>query len=160
MALQNPVNQLLLFRRVGLGARVTIIDKNLDRLRQLDDDRVYLVGPEGLLHCLRAENGALLWKKDTSEEFGVVPNFFGVGSTPIVEGDLLIALIGGSPPNSPNIMSGEIRGNGSGIVAFDKRTGEVKYKITDELASYSSPTIATVNGRRCKNADGSWEFVG
>jgi outer membrane protein assembly factor BamB len=118
----------------------------------VDDDRVYLVGPEGLLHCLRAENGALLWKKDTSEEFGVVPNFFGVGSTPIVEGDLLIALVGGSPPNSPNIMSGEIRGNGSGIVAFDKRTGEVKYKITDELASYSSPVVATIRDRR-------WGFV-
>ncbi|MFV2069857.1 MAG: PQQ-binding-like beta-propeller repeat protein, partial [Pirellulales bacterium] len=33
------------------------------------------------------------------------------------------------------------------IVAFDKYTGEVKYQISDELASYSSPVIATIDGR-------------
>jgi len=118
----------------------------------VDDDRVYLFGPEGLLHCLATADGKVLWKKPTTDDFGVVQNFFGVGSTPIVEGDLLIAMIGGSPPNSPNIMSGETRGAGSAIVAFDKRTGTVKYKVDDELASYSSPTVATVNGRR-------WGFV-
>lgn len=118
----------------------------------VDDDRVYTFGPEGLLHCFRATDGAVLWKKQTSTEFGVVSNFFGVGSTPLIEGDLLVALIGGSPPGSPGIMSGETRGDGSGIVAFDKRTGAAKYKITDELASYSSPTVATINGRR-------WGFV-
>ena len=45
-----------------------------------------------------------------------------------------------------------VKGNGSGIVAFDKHTGAVKYQITDELASYSSPTLATIDGRR-------WCFV-
>jgi hypothetical protein len=39
-------------------------------------------------------------------------------------------------------------GNGSGIVAFDKRTGDVKYAITDELASYAAPQTATIAGRR------------
>src|SRR5262249_12666222 len=33
-------------------------------------------------------------------------------------------------------------------VAFDKLTGKVKYRITDELASYASPVIATIAGRR------------
>jgi len=118
----------------------------------VDDDRVYIVGPEGLIHCLRVADGGVVWKKHTSAEFRVVPNFFGVGSTPVIEGDLLICLVGGSPPGSPDIMSGEIKGAGSGIVAFDKRTGTVKYKITDELASYSSPVTTTINGRR-------WGFV-
>lgn len=118
----------------------------------VDDDRVYTFGPEGRLHCVSAVDGKLLWRKDTSADFGVVPNFFGVGSTPIVEGELLIAHIGGSPPGSPLLTSGELRGNGSGIVAFDKRTGAVKYKITDELASYASPVTATIGGRR-------WGFV-
>ena len=118
----------------------------------VDDDRVYIFGPDGVLHCLRTADGTVVWKRATSEEFHVVPNFFGVGSTPIVEGDLLIAQIGGSPAGSPDIMSGETKGAGSGIVAFDKRTGAVKYQVTDELASYSSPTVATINGRR-------WGFV-
>ena len=39
-------------------------------------------------------------------------------------------------------------GNGTGIVAFDKLTGKVKYKITDELASYASLKLATIDMRR------------
>jgi outer membrane protein assembly factor BamB len=45
-------------------------------------------------------------------------------------------------------MSGETRADGSAIVAFDKRTGAMKYKLGDDLASYSSPVVATVDGRR------------
>src|SRR4029077_6001275 len=36
----------------------------------------------------------------------------------------------------------------SGLVAFDKFTGEVRYRVTDELASYAVPVLATVAGRR------------
>jgi outer membrane protein assembly factor BamB len=118
----------------------------------VDGDRVYILGVEGILHCLQVSDGAVIWKKNTTKEFGVIQNFFGVGSTPIVEGDLLLLQVGGSPPGSPGIQSGEVKGNESGIVAFDKRTGAVKYRITDELASYSSPVTATINGRR-------WGFV-
>jgi outer membrane protein assembly factor BamB len=118
----------------------------------IDGDRVYTYGVEGLLHCVRAVDGKLLWKVDTKARFGVVQNFFGVGSTPVIEGDLLIAQVGGSPPNSGTLTSLGQKGNGSGIVAFDKYTGEVKYQVTDELASYSVPVLATINGRR-------WCFV-
>src|SRR6185436_10363636 len=107
----------------------------------IDGDRVYIFGVEGMLHCLRVLDGKVVWKKDTTQDFGVQQNFFGVGSTPIVEGDLLIVHIGGSPPDSPGIQSGQVKGHGSGIVAFHKRTGAVKYKITDELASYASPLV-------------------
>jgi outer membrane protein assembly factor BamB len=113
-----------------------------------DGDRVYTFDPAGILTCVKAADGSLVWKKDTARDFGVVPNFFGVGSTPVVEGDLLLAMIGGSPPNSPDVMTGETKGNGSGIVAFDKRTGDVKYRLSDELASYSSPVVASLKGRR------------
>jgi outer membrane protein assembly factor BamB len=115
----------------------------------IDEDRVYMFGVEGLLHCVRVADGKEVWKVDTAKNFGVVQNFFGVGSTPLVEGDLLIVQVGGSPPDSPQeVYSGRVFGKDSGMVAFDKRTGKVKYKITDELASYSSPVAATVNGRR------------
>jgi hypothetical protein len=105
-----------------------------------------------MLHCLRVTDGEVLWKVDTHERYNVVKNFFGTGSTPCVEGDLLIVLVGGSPPDSPPIHSGRVEGNGTGIVAFDKRTGEVVYEITDELASYASPMCTTIDGRR-------WCFV-
>jgi len=121
----------------------------------VDDDRVYLLGAEGTLHCLSVHDGAIRWKVETSQAFGVVPNFFGVGSTPVVEGDLLIAPIGGSPEDCRSVPPGQlerVRGEGSGVVAFDKRTGEVRYRFSDELASYASPTLATIAGRR-------WGFV-
>lgn len=118
----------------------------------VNDGRVYIYGPEGMLHCLGAEDGALIWKVDTKAEFGVVQNFFGVGSTPVIEGDLLIAQVGGSPPGSGRAPTMRQKGNGTGVVAFDKKTGAVRYRITDELASYASPVLATIAGRR-------WCFV-
>jgi outer membrane protein assembly factor BamB len=114
----------------------------------VDGDRVYINGVEGMLHCVRVSDGKLLWKVDTKAEFGFVQNFFGVGSTPVVEGDLLIAMIGGSPKGSDDVAVQLLKGNGSGIVAFDKLTGKVRYRITDELASYASPVLATIKDRR------------
>ncbi len=114
----------------------------------VDGDRVYAYGPEGVLHCVRVEDGKPVWGVDTRKEFGVVQNFFGVGSTPVVEGDLLLVQVGGSPAGSADVPFGELKGNGSGLVAFDKYTGKVRYRATDELASYAGPVLATVAGRR------------
>jgi outer membrane protein assembly factor BamB len=117
----------------------------------VDADRVYLFGAEGMLHCLNVADGKLVWKLDTAGKFGVIQNFFGVGSTPVIEGPLLIVPVGGSPPESKSAPPGRldlVEGNVSGIVAFDKLTGAVKYQITNELASYASPTLATIGGRR------------
>jgi outer membrane protein assembly factor BamB len=118
----------------------------------VDGDHVYIHGVEGMLHCLNANTGKLVWKIDTVAEFGIVQNFFGVGSTPIVEGDLLIVQVGGSPAGSKDADFADLKGNGTGVVAFEKTTGKVRYKISDELASYASPVLATIDGRR-------WAFV-
>lgn len=117
-----------------------------------DGDRVYCFGPEGMLHCVRVRDGKLLWKVDTQATYGVVQNFFGVGSSPIIEGDHLLVPIGGSPLGSRDAAFDELKGNGSGIVAFDKYTGKEKWKATDELASYASPVVKTIGKRR-------WCFV-
>jgi len=117
----------------------------------IDGDRVYAYAVDGVLVCCRTSDGKLLWQKNLNKEFGVVQNFFGVGSTPVVEGDLVIAMVGGSPPDSQNVAPGRldrVEPNGSGIVALDKLTGEVKYRIADELASYASLKLATIDGRR------------
>ena len=115
----------------------------------IDDGRVYLFGAEGMLHCLSAEDGKLLWKVDTSKKYAVVQNFFGVGSTPVVYGDLLLVMVGGSPANSQGAGRFDldrVESNGTAIVAFDKRTGEEKYAVGDELASYSTLQPAEIAG--------------
>jgi len=117
----------------------------------IDSERVYAYAVDGVLACCRVEDGKPLWQKNLTKEFGVVQNFFGVGSTPVVEGDLLIVMVGGSPEESHRVAPGQLNRvipNGSGIVALDKRTGEVKYKVGDELASYASLKLATIAGRR------------
>jgi outer membrane protein assembly factor BamB len=112
----------------------------------VDDNRVYIFGAEGMLHCLSAADGKLLWKVDTQAEYGVIQNFFGVGSTPVVEGNLLIVQVGGSPKGEKRSL--DQKGNGSAVVAFDKLTGKVKYRVGNELASYASPVLATIDKER------------
>jgi len=114
----------------------------------IDGDRVYIYGAEGMLHCLTVADGKLVWKVDTFSDYGVLQNFFGVGGSPVVEGDLLIVAVGGSPKGSDPQDFLNLKGNGSAVVAFDKLTGKEKYRVGDELAGYSTPVLATVHGKR------------
>ena len=117
----------------------------------LDGDYAYVFGAEGQLHCVRVEDGKKVWSVDTAAEFGVVQNFFGVGSTPIVAGKKLLVMVGGSPPEDhaiPTMQLDRVSPNGSCIVAFDKRTGEVLYQVGDDLASYSSIRVTQLGERR------------
>jgi outer membrane protein assembly factor BamB len=116
----------------------------------IDGPHVYTYSAEGILQCVRVADGQPVWRRDTMGDFHVVKNFFGVGSTPLVWKNLLLVNVGGSPPDSPpDVYSahGNVRSAGSAIVAFDKATGEVRWKTGDDLASYASP-IAAKNGGR------------
>lgn len=116
----------------------------------VDGDRVYIFGAEGMLHCIDIRSGQVKWKIDTANRFSVVQNFFGTGSSPLVFDDLLIAVVGGSPPESKQIPPGHldrVAPDGCGIVAFDKLTGEVRYQTIDDLASYASPVVTAIEGK-------------
>ena len=117
----------------------------------VDGNRVYLYGVEGKLLCLNTDDGKPVWTVDTAERFSVFQNFFGVASNPVIHGDLLLVMVGGSPPDAARIPAGQldrVTSNGSCIVAFDKRTGEVKYKTGDDLASYSSLNWMEADGQK------------
>ncbi len=116
----------------------------------VDGPSVYTFGAEGVLQCVRVADGQMEWRIDTTKDFGVVKNFFGVGSTPLVYGDLLLVCVGGSPPGGPTDVyaaNGNVESNGSAVVAFEKATGQVRWKTGDDLASYSSPVLAKIGGR-------------
>ena len=70
----------------------------------LTSNRCYTFGAEGKLLCLDMK-GKLVWQRDTANEWNIPPAFFGVGSTPILEGNRLIVMVGGQP--------------NSGVVALD-----------------------------------------
>ena len=112
--------------------------------------RCYTLGAEGKLACLDLATGKPIWKRDTAADFDIPPAFFGVGSTPILEGDKLIVMVGGLP--------------NSGMVAFEAETGATaweavgakafpppfgfRFQKDDKLASYSSPIAVTIGGQR------------
>lgn len=76
-----------------------------------DGDRVYALGPDGQLTCLRTTTGEMLWQRDFFADFGGrLMSGRGYGESPLVDGDRLICTPGGEEAQ---------------IVALDKRTGEV-----------------------------------
>lgn len=97
-------------------------------------DATITFGAEGMLHCWATGNGEKRWSVDTKAAFRSRKGFFGVASSPLVEGEAIIVNVGGP--------------NGAGIAAFDKATGKVAWHVTDDEASYSSPVAATVSGTR------------
>lgn len=124
----------------------------------LTTDRCYTFGAEGRLVCLDLSTGKPVWQRETAKDWEIPSAFFGVGSTPILEGGRLIVMVGGQPD--------------SGVVALDPETGKtlwhsvgeknwqgqpmrgwpgdrtVVWKKWDKQASYASPVAATIHGER------------
>ena len=79
-------------------------------------------------------SGTNVWRRDLKRELSAPKGFFGIACSPLVEGNAVLLNLGGV--------------NGAGIVAFDKATGKLLWKATDDEASYSSPVAATLHDRR------------
>ena len=124
----------------------------------LTPNRCYTFGAEGKLLCLDLKTGKLVWQRDTSKAWNVPQAFFGVGSTPLLEGDKLIVMVGGQPNSGVVAMDPETgktiwenvgKTNWHGAITIGWRA-ERPYEWTGEekQASYSSPVAATVHGKR------------
>jgi len=98
------------------------------------DGRAYALGTMGHLHCFDAASGDVLWKKDTRERYKFEMPVWGIAAAPLVEGDLVIVQIGGRPDAC--------------LVAFDRKTGEERWKSFDDGASYSAPIVVDQAGKR------------
>ena len=102
----------------------------------VNDDQVYILGAAGMLSCFDTATGDLIWRVDTVAEYGVTVPVFGVSPSPLVEGDHLIALIGGEPDAM--------------VVAFDRATGAEVWRAIETTSEpgYSSPIVITAAGVR------------
>jgi outer membrane protein assembly factor BamB len=100
----------------------------------VDGDRVYTLGAEGNLICFNAETGDIIWQKDLPKEYNTKTAMWGYSSHPLIDGDKLIVLAGGT---------------GSHAVALNKHTGqEIWRALTSPEQGYSPPTIIDAAGRR------------
>jgi outer membrane protein assembly factor BamB len=87
------------------------------------------LGVRGVLSCLDASKGSVLWRK---EEFKTAyPRFF-VSSSPLISEDLCVAQLGG--------------GDQGAVLACQLGDGKEKWKWTGESPAYGSLTPLTVDG--------------
>lgn len=113
-----------------------------------DGDQIFTLGVAGMLTAWSIDDGTKLWQVDTNEKYSVVQNFFGVGSAPLVMGEMVIVMVGGSPEADQAIAPGRLNRvspNGSLAVAFDRATGKERWRCGNDLASYSSPRTMRID---------------
>ncbi len=90
------------------------------------EGKVVTLGVGGVLSCLDAARGQLVWRKDPFPR--VVPMFFTAASPLIVDG-MAVAHLGG-------------QGRGA-IIAYDLTTGDEKWRWDGEGPEYASPVLLT-----------------
>jgi outer membrane protein assembly factor BamB len=96
------------------------------------DGAVYALGANGDLVAVQAADGAELWRHDLGEKYGAEPPRWGVSTSPLVEGDLLVVDVGGS----------------GSVVAFDRKSGAEVWASQSEKAGYSAPLAIDAAGAR------------
>ncbi len=100
----------------------------------VQDGRVYAMGGTGILLCLDAATGRLVWRRSVLEENGLSNLIWGTSSSPLIV-DGLTVITGG-------------RGSGAVLYAYRSSDGSPAWKSGDGDASYASPILATLAGRR------------
>ncbi len=122
-----PTSYRMLMQSYAIGPRAT---------PTVDGDRVYVVGAAGDLYCLAVETGEVIWEKHYLTDFDSFVPTWGVASSPIIDGDRLITVVGGEP--------------GGLVMAFDKRTGAEVWRALDVVGEmgYGQPIIIEAGGAR------------
>jgi len=97
------------------------------------DNRAYLLGPFGHLHCVNFEDGKVLWKKHLIDDFGGQLPTWGMTAAPLLVDDKLIVNPGAAEAS---------------LVALDRKTGEIVWKTPGGGAAYASPITNNFRGQR------------
>jgi outer membrane protein assembly factor BamB len=100
----------------------------------VDGDRLYTLGTMGDLLCLKASDGKPVWSKNFPKDFKAPTPAWGWSAHLLLDGDTLIALVGGDD---------------QAVVAFDKTTGQEKWKaLSTREVCYAPPVITEAGGKR------------
>lgn len=98
----------------------------------VDGDLVFALSASGKLAALDVKSGKKVWSRDLRAELGAKPPTWGVSTSPLVEGNLLLLDVGGS----------------KSLAALDKKTGKTVWTSQSDRAGYSAPIAFTVGGVR------------
>lgn len=100
----------------------------------VDGNLVYALSANGQLHALDTATGRRVWARDLKRDFGAKLPQWGVSTSPLVEGNLLLLDVGGS--------------SGKSAAALDKKTGKTVWTSQSDQPGYSAPVAITVGGVR------------
>lgn len=100
----------------------------------IHDGLAYSLGTMGHLFCLDAATGEVRWSHDLDAEYTVRMPIWGLSASPVIEGDLLIVPTCGEED--------------AYLVAFDRKSGEERWKALGDRGNYSSPIVIDQASRR------------
>jgi outer membrane protein assembly factor BamB len=98
------------------------------------DGRIYALGAAGELRCLEAKAGKLIWNRNILSDNQASNLPWGMSASPLIVDDKVIVLPGGT--------------SGKSVVAYNRLTGAPVWKALNDEASYTSPMLVTLAGRR------------
>lgn len=98
------------------------------------EGRVYALGAAGELRCLDAKTGQLIWNRNILSDNGAENIQWGMSAAPLIVDDKVVVLPGGA--------------QGKSVVAYNKLTGAPIWRALNDEASYTSPMLVTLAGRR------------
>ncbi len=98
----------------------------------VDDGLVYNVSASGQLVAVDAGKGTEVWKHNLTKEYGAKIPTWGISTSPLVYGEMLLVDVGGS-------------GN-HGFMAFNKKSGKIAWETRTGLPGYSAPITVEVAG--------------
>jgi outer membrane protein assembly factor BamB len=109
----------------GVGPRAT---------PAISGSRVFSLGATGVLNALDLASGERLWSRDVVTETRATLPEWGRSCSPLLVDDRVVVIAGGP--------------GGRRLVAYDAVNGDPAWAAGDGGASYSSPTLMTLAGRR------------
>ena len=109
----------------GVGPRAT---------PTIHEGKVFTQGATGIVNCIDARMGDLLWSHDTLVEHAAENIMWGKAGSPLIVDDRVVVSVGG--------------GKDASLIAYDIATGEQAWSAGDRRSSYASPVLADLAGIR------------
>jgi outer membrane protein assembly factor BamB len=100
----------------------------------LADGRVFTLSISGLLSAWDADSGERLWQRDYGSRFEKSHPYWGVSTSPLVDGDRVVVHFGTDSEGA--------------LVALDTKSGEEVWTHGNDGASYASPIVVNIHGTR------------
>ena len=106
----------------------------------IHDGKCYALGATGILNCLDAASGKVIWSRNILDDAGSTNLPWGQAGSPLVVDELVIVAPGSNDDAS--------KGKNSAVIAYRRDTGEKVWTTGNHYGSYAAPHLATLNGER------------